>query len=328
MDNIKELQKELHDSELKNDEKKITNNRGRLINKIRQEIKRIKADGVTKEEQEELNKLEDLLTENITEHKEQLSIRYKEEFVNKSGSLLSTITALPKGVSLAIKKVKTCIADLKDAKDNKEKTFKIVEVLKSSGLLVATPLIFTGKFLVKHWYLVLLFLGYLFNIPGLLIDSGKDTIVKNAKADGKNIVSDIASDIGIDIGHAEKTTFWNEIQSRLRNPEYVKNMKDGAKERLVNFIPNVKNDIKAIKDAIQFIRNTFGSITGFLKGSYGPELTGLDDGIKNRLATIRGKIQQLSITSPNAINQINQINQEMYEVTGMLAKQPVPNIKM
>lgn len=322
MDRIEALQEELKKAEEDQNEKKITSQRGRLINEIRKEIAKIRKDGVSSDEQEQLRKMEETLEENVDKHKEQLGKRYKEEFVKKSGSILSAITVLPKGVSLAIQKIKACIGDLKDAKANKSRTFKIVELLKSAGLLAATPFIFTGKFLIKHWYLVILFITYIFNIPGMLFDAGKNTILKNTKAEGQNFVGGLASKIGIDIETADKTTFWKELTAKLTNPEELKALGQGAIERTAHLGTTIKSDVKALRDAIGFIRNNFGLINGYLKKTYGADLEGLNNGIKQKLEMIKDKIHNLVITNPNAIGQVKEINQDMREVASMLSQEP------
>ena len=327
MNRVEELQKKLKDAEAAQKTAKITSNRGRLINEIRREIARIKENGVTPEEANDLRKLEELLEENITQHKAQLNERYKEEFVKKSGSILSTITVLPKGVALAISKIKTCIGNIKDAKDNKERTFKIVETLKSAGVLAATPFIFTGKFLIKHWYLVLLFITYIFNLPGILFKAGKDTVLQNAEAEIKNKAGGFAKSIGIDklgvpIEEAEKTTFWQEISKRLTDPQELQQIGQEAKERALNLGTTVKNDIKAVKDAIQFIRQNFGLINNYIKSNYGVDLEGLNGEVKNKLKAIQEKIHNLTITNPDVMKEAREINQEMREVASLLSQQP------
>ena len=68
------------------------------------------------------------------------------------------ITVLPAGVALQSKKVVNCINQLKEAKTNKERIFRVIELGKELGILALTPVIFTAKFIVKHWYLILLLL--------------------------------------------------------------------------------------------------------------------------------------------------------------------------
>ncbi len=322
MDRVETLQEELRNAEENNNSQKITSSRGRLINEIRKEIAKIRKDGTSSEEQEQLRMLEEALEENVERHKEQLSARYKEEFVKKSGSILSTITVLPKGVSLAIQKIKACIGNLKDAKANKDRTFKIVELLKSAGMLAATPFIFTGKFLIKHWYLVILFLTYIFNLPGILFKAGADTIASNSKAKGQNFISGLASHVGINIEQAEKTTFWKELTKRLTDPEELKAIGADAVRRTQHLGETIKTDFKALKDAIGFIRNHFGLINNYLKQHYGANLEGLSNGIKQKIEAIKNKIHNLVITNPNAISQVREINQDMREVASMLANEP------
>lgn len=143
----------------------ITVKRGRLIRKIQAEIKKIKStDKLSEADFENLNKLENLLSDEIDNHKHQLSTRYKKEFLDKKATVRAIFTTLPKGMGLQIKKISNCINELKQAKSNKERIFGVVDLAKSFGMLVATPVIFTVKFVVQHWYLLLLLLLLLPNL--------------------------------------------------------------------------------------------------------------------------------------------------------------------
>ena len=144
----------------------ITAKRGRLIKKIKDEIKKIKQSGElkTQDDIDDLKRLEDLLDEQIYEHKQQLSERYKEEFLDKPATVKAIFTVFPKGLGLQVKKISNCINELKQAKSNKERIFGVVDLAKSIGLLTATPIIFTAKFIVKHWYLLLLLLTLIPNL--------------------------------------------------------------------------------------------------------------------------------------------------------------------
>ncbi len=146
-----------------NDEKgnhrNATAKSGRLIRKIKKEIDKIKNDeNVNAKDLEALEKLEILLDDQMEWHKDQLTSRYKNEFRKKPATFAAIITVLPKGIKLQADRVVHCIRQLKEAKTNKERIFKVLELGKQLGLLAATPVIFTVKFIVKHWYLLLLLL--------------------------------------------------------------------------------------------------------------------------------------------------------------------------
>ena len=320
MEDIKELQQQLHESEMNLDSKQVTANRGRLINKIRAEINKIRENGVSPEEEQALAQLEALLTENVADHKDQISTRYNEEFVKKSGSILSTVTALPKGVSLAIEKVKTCIGDLKDAKTNKERIFKALDLLKASGLLVATPIIFTGKFLIKHWYLVLLFITYIFNVPGMLFKAGKDTITQNALADGKESVQNWGRSLfGKDPVQVERTTFWNEFKKNFDSPEALQRISAEAKERLANLGTTIKTDFQALKQGLKLVKDNWGIINNYIKSQFDAKAEGLSAEAKEKITEIQDRLNFFKPNSPNAVSELTQINEEMCELTGMVA---------
>ncbi len=155
----------------------ITVKRGRLIRKIQAEIKKIKStENLSGADIENLKKLEELLSNEIDNHKHQLSTRYKNEFLEKKATVRAIFTTLPKGMGLQIKKISNCINELKQAKSNKERIFGMVDLAKSFGMLAATPVIFTVKFVVQHWYLLLLLLLLLQNIklPNLKNNNEKD----------------------------------------------------------------------------------------------------------------------------------------------------------
>ncbi len=165
---IEELRNQLIKIDESNNPSKITNVRGRTIAKVKREIERLKQDENNKTQ---IKDFELFLEELIDKHKEQISSRYKEEFIRKEAKLRALVTVLPKGIVLSIRKLSTCIQELIQSKTNKEKLYNLKEVLKSLGLVAATPGIFTAKFVVKHWYIFLLLLGL--KIPKLS-QKGKD----------------------------------------------------------------------------------------------------------------------------------------------------------
>lgn len=156
------LQKEAKDTknnDQKGNRRKATAKSGRLIKKIKKEIKKIKdEEDVDAKDLEVLEQLEVLLDEQLEWHKEQLTDRYKKEFRKKPATVKAIFTVLPKGIKIQAERVIHCIKQIKEAKTNKERIFKVLELGKQIGLLVATPVIFTVKFIVKHWYLLLLLL--------------------------------------------------------------------------------------------------------------------------------------------------------------------------
>ena len=171
---LEEEAKEIRTEDEKDHRRKATANNGRLIKKIKKEIKKIKeAEEADAKDLEALEKLEEMLDEQLEWHKNQLTSRYKYEFRKKPASFAAIITVLPKGVKLQAQRVVNCIRQLKEAKTNKERIFKVLELGKQIGLLAATPVIFTVKFIVKHWYLLLLLL-LLLRLPGFNWKPGKE----------------------------------------------------------------------------------------------------------------------------------------------------------
>ena len=158
-DGTQQLEDDLKRAMEKEKPRDITVKRGRLIRKIQAEIKKIKnSSNITESDKESLKKLEELLENELDNHKRQLSTRYKYEFLDKKATVSAIFTVLPKGLGLQVKKINNCINELKQAKSNKERIFGVVDLAKSLGMLVATPIVFTAKFIVQHWYLLLLLL--------------------------------------------------------------------------------------------------------------------------------------------------------------------------
>ena len=173
-----ELEKELdHVAKIKDDTKSFVK-RGRLISLIKNELARInKKKNNSDEEKELIIKLENLLEETLERHKDTINRRYKEEFLHEEVRLGNLITLLPKGLSISINKVKTCIEELKLAKSFQEKKQAVGNVMKALGQTAGTPIVYTGKVIAKYWYLLLLLLSFRF--PRFNKDSDKD---KNKKA--------------------------------------------------------------------------------------------------------------------------------------------------
>ena len=96
--------------------------------------------------------------EELKKHKENINSRYSNEFVHRKTKLFSMFTMLPKAIGLAIEKVKVCIKERKEAKENLAIKDRTNNLLKSLGQVIATPFVFTGKYVIDHWYLLLLLL--------------------------------------------------------------------------------------------------------------------------------------------------------------------------
>ena len=147
--------------------KEATVESGRLINKLKEEIKRIKKQkDVDAHDLDILEGIENLLDERLEWHKEHLKNRYKNEFLREPATFKAIVTSLPKGIGIQAQRVANCINQIKEAKNNKERIFKILELGKEIGVLALTPVTFTAKFIIKHWYLLLLIFSIL-KIPGL-----------------------------------------------------------------------------------------------------------------------------------------------------------------
>ena len=153
---------------------KITVKRGRLIREIQREIAKIKkSDRTDAKTIEVLDKLETRLRTEIDNHKEQLNDRYRDEFKKQKATVPAILTVLPKGVALQVQKVDTCIRELISAKTLKQRIFAGVNIAKSLGMVAATPIIFTAKFIARHWYLILLLLSLL-KVPNFKLNDKKN----------------------------------------------------------------------------------------------------------------------------------------------------------
>ncbi len=143
---------------------------GRLIRSIKKEIR----DAKNSDNEESIKKIEDLkklLDVQLEWHGKHLKKRYSEEFIHEKADFKSLVTVLPKAVGIAVKRVTNSINKLKEAKSNKEKAFGLLDTVKETGLLVATPVIYAAKFIVSHWYLIFLFLSLFKNFR---FGKGKD----------------------------------------------------------------------------------------------------------------------------------------------------------
>lgn len=152
-DKLEELQRKLEKEKKQNNEKEMIHIRGQLIKELNYRIK-IEKDLEKKQE------LEDLKQKTLADHKELINKKYKDDYVKKKKTFAGIVTVLPKGIALAFKKVAATIEELKLARTTKEKTKGIEEALKDSLQLIGTPIDFSLRFAVNHWYLLLLLLSF------------------------------------------------------------------------------------------------------------------------------------------------------------------------
>lgn len=81
--------------------------------------------------------------------------RYDEEFLGKKGDVLTTLKSFPTAIALSVKSIANSVNELQEAKTNKMKVQKTLNILKDMGKLAATPIIATGKFIMSNWYTLL-----------------------------------------------------------------------------------------------------------------------------------------------------------------------------
>ncbi len=223
MDNkIKELKSQLEAVVENGNAKDVTKIRGRLINAYKKRIHELLNDNdISEEEKQELENYKADLQEQVYKHKIQLSSRYRSEFIDEKATPTTIVTVLPKAVGLAAKKVKACIDDVKSAKNNKEKRGKVWEVAKNIGLLVATPVIYLGKFALQQWYLFAAAIGgkYLYDHSSLF-KSGVDSITGTLEQ-GLNSAKDSVNNGLANLGDNIKNEATNVLDS-------VKNVFNGG----------------------------------------------------------------------------------------------------
>lgn len=160
MDEITSLKQELEIELQKGNQKNITTLRGRLINKYKIELKKYyeKAD-LSTDEQQKLEVLQNELKVLLYKHKLQLDARYREEFIDKKADILSLFTVLPNSIGIAIQKVKNCIDQMNVSNTNRKKNKEVFDVVKSLGVLAATPVLYLGKFALNQWYIFAILIG-------------------------------------------------------------------------------------------------------------------------------------------------------------------------
>lgn len=114
----------------------------------------LKKSELNTEEKNYLALLEKEFSQLVKQYKINLDNRKKDNLSQTGNNLVSTVIKLPKGCLLAIKKIEVCIKDVRNAKNNKEKTMKIMEVAKASGSLLTTPIVYLGKWAINSILLI------------------------------------------------------------------------------------------------------------------------------------------------------------------------------
>ncbi len=177
IEKLTELEKKLKDYEDAKFTTKISSTRGRIIRELEKIVKELESkEDKNEEEIEALEKYKDQLGDELFKHKLQLKNRYDSEFLHGPAKVPDVVTTLPKGVTLQVRKVANVINEIKNAKGTKARAVATANLAKEVGLLAATPFIFTGKFVIEHWYLLaLLFKGDLLNwLKKFIKNKGKD----------------------------------------------------------------------------------------------------------------------------------------------------------
>ena len=261
----------------KEDLKREIRDHGRLIRDIKNDIERLKANP-NDDTSIIIEKLKIRLKEELKKHKELLNKRYKDEFLKSKMGIFSFITKLPKAIGIQIEKVANSIEELKQAKENEETIKHFEEVLKDSGLLIATPVIFMSKYAVDNWYLIIL-LALLSNKFGLLNNHSSDNININnviqeepvlvSEAEKEQIMENLKEKYpahlprALEVGRAlnlengiDPSSFGNNLPERIREivdtPEfkdYMENIRNTKNtidmnsiyEALKSCIPNISN---------------------------------------------------------------------------------------
>ena len=105
------------------------------------------------------------LNEELKEHGEVLKERYSSEFLEKKAKLKNLTTMLPNAVGLSIKKLNNTINELKNARTNRKKLSKLIDVAKDTGRVIGTPALYLGKFVANNWYSIYALLKGSFSPP-------------------------------------------------------------------------------------------------------------------------------------------------------------------
>ena len=218
----------------------ITPVRGRLIKAYQKEIKKLsKNPYLTEDEKGKLEAYKLELEEETIKHKIQLSARYKNEFLEKKATPSTIVTTLPKAISLSAKKVATCIKDIKNGKNLKEKLKKTLDTAKALGLLVATPAIYVGKFLVDQWYILAGAIGaaYIFD---KFYGNNRDTLYnlfKNSDKGMGKIMKGFARTLGLGDQYAT-------AEAKIDAVDNAYNSVHGAIDKVNNGISNIAEKIR------------------------------------------------------------------------------------
>lgn len=176
--------------------------RGRLINKINEELNAAKKEPDSN--QDKIRELEEKLDNLIIIHKNNIDNRYKTEFLDSSGKLFEQVHALPNAVKLNIEKIKTCLIEKKQAKNAKEKIALALETLKTTGKIAAIPFLSLGKTAARYWYLVLgglmmhngKYLSY--NKEGKTLDFDQDKLLNDLGDNTGKFLDPLLKGVGID----------------------------------------------------------------------------------------------------------------------------------
>lgn len=129
--------------------------RKKHINYAEKEIKTLSVNQELNDlEKNHLEKLKNEYPKLIEQYKNNLETRTKNNLLKAEQNLTKTVIALPKGCLLNIKKVEACIKDMKNAKTNKEKYSKIINIVKSATGLVATPVTYLTRWSMNSILLI------------------------------------------------------------------------------------------------------------------------------------------------------------------------------
>ena len=258
---IEKLEEELnncHERETK------TTIRGRLIQAIKEEIKK-------EENSEKKEKLEVHLKEVLKEQRKDLDERYINEFVKEKAILGSAITTLPKGVGLAVKKVSNTIEELKEAKTNKEKIFRTIDLIASLGKTAITPVLYAGKFAIRHWYAFLIAIGILDVTDTNLFKKGMDLLNKNTENSKiLEVLEKVKENILVsktrDVTHLVVGKIGEEINKRFGN--VLDKLKQTISDKLNPFddlISSFRDNPNILEDFIRENSDSVQEMSSFLK---------------------------------------------------------------
>lgn len=158
---LDELRRSVRESMTAGDSASLTRDRGRLISALEKEIDKLSSkEQLTEEETKLLESFKNELNSEIHNHRVQLQARYSNEFIRTRGTI-DKIVEIPKNCGLALDATIQCIKELKNAKNNKQKIFRTLELAKQAGVTIATPVIAVGKCLLNYWYVPFAMLSFL-----------------------------------------------------------------------------------------------------------------------------------------------------------------------